>query len=546
MAAGPVVWDALHGARPVADFLAANGLDKSGWHDLEASGVSEDARTLAGTGTNPQGQPEAWRAHLPDTADLPPVPPHPEIVFDGDCDGEFGDHWPYALALATDGTLAVMTQDLSRGFDPPVGHMFRIHPDSRVDLCEVPLLGGVYPGLARSFYVATQDKQVLRVDADGSVSTVLDVSTLPETGLPGDQYAPAIFDLSVAEDGTLYVAALNFALRLSPGGALRVVDARDLAPLQIQYDPYPYIMSVQATRSGTGLFGTNSPIGTIFEIGAAAPPRRIPTDDSYTPSVNGLASSPGGDVWSWSWDYTASLRLVMASSIEQVAETIWNPAQTSAIFGFRQLQVARDGSLVLFDEESDGIYRIASPIMLEAVTTAIIEPGPRPEQVGRRFALASDSVYAILGNRVVRVPVAFGTPQCSDGIDNDGDGAIDFPADPGCTSAADESEHQATIGCDNGFDDDRDGLLDWKDPGCITPKSPKENPQCSDGIDNDGDGKIDFDGAGGAPDPDCAGKPWRDREGLACGLGYELSLLALLAPWIRSRRSAARTRTRRL
>ena len=59
MAAGPVVWDALHGARPVADFLAANGLDKSGWHDLEASGVSEDARTLAGTGTNPQGQPEA-------------------------------------------------------------------------------------------------------------------------------------------------------------------------------------------------------------------------------------------------------------------------------------------------------------------------------------------------------------------------------------------------------------------------------------------------------------------------------------------------------
>ncbi|MEO8502909.1 MAG: IPT/TIG domain-containing protein [Acidobacteriota bacterium] len=32
------------------------------------------------------------------------------------------------------------------------------------------------------------------------------------------------------------------------------------------------------------------------------------------------------------------------------------------------------------------------------------------------------------------------TPQCSDGIDNDLDTLIDFPADPGCTSAADNSE----------------------------------------------------------------------------------------------------------
>jgi hypothetical protein len=31
-------------------------------------------------------------------------------------------------------------------------------------------------------------------------------------------------------------------------------------------------------------------------------------------------------------------------------------------------------------------------------------------------------------------------PQCSDGIDNDGDGKIDFPADPGCTDASDNDE----------------------------------------------------------------------------------------------------------
>ena len=31
-------------------------------------------------------------------------------------------------------------------------------------------------------------------------------------------------------------------------------------------------------------------------------------------------------------------------------------------------------------------------------------------------------------------------PQCSDGQDNDADGAIDYPADPGCESAADATE----------------------------------------------------------------------------------------------------------
>lgn len=30
--------------------------------------------------------------------------------------------------------------------------------------------------------------------------------------------------------------------------------------------------------------------------------------------------------------------------------------------------------------------------------------------------------------------------QCSDGIDNDGDGLIDYPVDPGCSSAIDDDE----------------------------------------------------------------------------------------------------------
>jgi hypothetical protein len=69
------------------------------------------------------------------------------------------------------------------------------------------------------------------------------------------------------------------------------------------------------------------------------------------------------------------------------------------------------------------------------------------------------------GNCHDTVPVTFESQeQCSDTIDNDGDGFTDHPDDPGCTDPSDTSE--------------------------------QPNPQCSDGVDNDGDGNIDANDAG--------------------------------------------------
>ena len=42
--------------------------------------------------------------------------------------------------------------------------------------------------------------------------------------------------------------------------------------------------------------------------------------------------------------------------------------------------------------------------------------------------------------------------QCSDGIDNDGDGFIDFPNDLGCGSADDDDEIDPGVGCSDGFE----------------------------------------------------------------------------------------------
>jgi hypothetical protein len=89
-------------------------------------------------------------------------------------------------------------------------------------------------------------------------------------------------------------------------------------------------------------------------------------------------------------------------------------------------------------------------------------------------------------------------PQCSDEKDNDGDGLIDFPNDPGCDSPQDDSEVNggSSPQCSDGKDNDGDGRIDYPDdPGCTdrTDNDETDNqPECSDGADNDRDGRIDF------------------------------------------------------
>ncbi|HQO70891.1 MAG TPA: CARDB domain-containing protein, partial [Candidatus Paceibacterota bacterium] len=102
-------------------------------------------------------------------------------------------------------------------------------------------------------------------------------------------------------------------------------------------------------------------------------------------------------------------------------------------------------------------------------------------------------------------------PECSDTIDNDGDGKIDRE-DEACHEGGDlektylpnyDSESVSSYECSDTIDNDGDGKIDREDPACreggilsgrYLPKYNSESMtsyECNDTIDNDNDGKID-------------------------------------------------------
>lgn len=70
---------------------------------------------------------------------------------------------------------------------------------------------------------------------------------------------------------------------------------------------------------------------------------------------------------------------------------------------------------------------------------------------------------------------------CRDGSDNDGDGYIDWPSDPGCANKNDNSELNPAIECDDGVDNDGDNATDMADNGCSGPTDDDET-NCGDGV----------------------------------------------------------------
>lgn len=122
----------------------------------------------------------------------------------------------------------------------------------------------------------------------------------------------------------------------------------------------------------------------------------------------------------------------------------------------------------------------------------------------RRFALCA--VIAVFAAGAWAGVVACGADistalgdheDCTNGVDDDGDGATDCE-DAECHGHAYcQAYHE--YACANGADDDGDGLVDCADPDCLQTQEcdPGREWSCHDGVDNDSDGLTD------CLDPDC-------------------------------------------
>ncbi len=118
-------------------------------------------------------------------------------------------------------------------------------------------------------------------------------------------------------------------------------------------------------------------------------------------------------------------------------------------------------------------------------------------------------------------------PACANGENDDEDERIDWPDDGGCHAKGDDDEVNQRPGeCGNRVDDDMDGLADFPaDPGChsagdLSEADDERRPACADERDNDRDGLVDY-----PFDPGCVAAGHRDEtdpeEPHACSNGAD-------------------------
>lgn len=262
----------------------------------------------------------------------------------------------------------------------------------------------------------------------------------------------------------------------------------------------------------------------VMNINPASGNRRLIDTDFFIPGITGISVGKGplrvlrAPDWSAFYVVSASDRRVdrivlerldddgILSFSQQSFELPDTPIEAEVI-GTDLLIAARDqAELWRYDLAADPVAPPLSVISL-------------PDRLAHVIALDQRWLVTWRTRRTVTLMEPDGTiiseagltAQCRDGLDNDGDGLTD-DADIDCSDAGDDDEGDATgaertappavaasydgtPSCSNGIDDDEDGATDYpEDLACADSEDDGElAPECSDGIDQDGDGLTDLD-----------------------------------------------------
>jgi hypothetical protein len=262
------------------------------------------------------------------------------------------------------------------------------------------------------------------------------------------------------------------------------VGERSITFLGVTYDPVP----------GSGVRFQNpdpSPVPLAdlmaFKLLDAKPPLPDLAITDTAPTLDTLVTIIGqgrdrgtATTWmgagGWNWAGSTSMRwgtniITDASEFTLGTQSFW--------FVFDNLNTGKakgQHEAALVDGDSGGAAFTGSGASAELIGILI----------GRSFFTGQPANTSLYGNAgVVADLFAYSNdilplidqPDCGDGLDDDGDGLIDYPNDPGCTDALDPDERGAIYECDNGIDDDQDGLIDFpEDDGCVAATDETEAP----------------------------------------------------------------------
>jgi hypothetical protein len=259
----------------------------------------------------------------------------------------------------------------------------------------IPQVLDVEPGPGRSLYVLGRG-QLARVDIDDG-----ETSLVASGGLMGSNASA----LAIGRDGVAYVLANGGPrearlVRIDPAtGAQALVATFAGYPSELEREPGGTlaVLLAEGTRFELHRFDPADGSSTLWSSGA--------TGGSFT----GLAIGRDGELL-MGFDSDSFQRL---DPVTGIARRITSGPMRH---GSLALDVDRSGALLFWDLPR--IYQVRVDPDTGATSTGF----------GSVWFNQQASAAAVLH------------AQCSDGFDNDGDGRFDYPNDPGCSSAEDDSE----------------------------------------------------------------------------------------------------------
>ncbi len=286
-----------------------------------------------------------------------------------------------------------------------------------------------------------------------AVGTAVDGSTVllykTNNGLNFREIIPAVIE----NDGTVSRGAAIDASSGNGGGALSNPSGISVARM-----PDASVVAAMGRIAGTGggiWVADFSKARASGASGAAPTESRVSADeDGSQPQVATDAAGNSLVTWYDPSDGTGDPNAIRAR-FRPAGSSTWGAVETVATgnLGAHELSVDDLGNafLVYLDEDADAIVsRVRRPGAagawngLQTLSTGLSGVEDPQVAVGddnEAFAAFTADNGAGAPARAVYSAVGDATPKaCEDGVDNDGDGLVDYPADPGCSSAVDDDE----------------------------------------------------------------------------------------------------------